>query len=159
MDLDQMKPGRKRTLAQCYRKRERTHDQSDCGPSDSVPVPSLTISPKPENTLELLTIEPGKDVIHEISYFFDTFGSLYIEKASGAVSCATLGCPSLNSVQNFTGESFKIINLYGPVPGRGDPRIEDGLWVLLGNKAGAVFWGKALKPLIAETPVKVWIVR
>lgn len=47
------------------------------------------------------------------------------------------------------------MNIYGSLHGENGANIEDGLWVLLGNKAGDAFWGKASKPLTAETPVKV----
>ncbi|OAE24931.1 hypothetical protein AXG93_2931s1760 [Marchantia polymorpha subsp. ruderalis] len=79
-------------------------------------VTFLFLVPKPDDTLAVLTIDPGKG-------------------------------------------SYIIVNIYGSLHGENGANIEDGLWVLLGNKAGDAFWGKASKPLTAETPVKVWIVR
>ncbi|KAL3681659.1 hypothetical protein R1sor_024615 [Riccia sorocarpa] len=149
-ELDERSASKKRTFTQCY----QSHDY---GGSDS--SSGAVFSRKQENDLKLLTIEAGKDVISEMSYYFDTFGTLYTEKVTGTVSCESLSCPCVdasNSVHNFKGESFTMMNLHRQTQGKDDPRIEDGLWVLLENKAGVVFWGKPLKPLIAETPVEVW---
>ncbi|KAL3690351.1 hypothetical protein R1sor_016660 [Riccia sorocarpa] len=120
--------------------------------------PSLTEFPKPDDTLAVMTIDPGKDVITELSKFSRLFGALYTEKATGTVSCATLYDPRFKTRHTFTG-SYIIVNIYGSLYEEGGADIEDGLWVLLGNKNGDAFWGKASKPLTAETPVKVWIVR
>ncbi|KAG6547777.1 hypothetical protein Mapa_010590 [Marchantia paleacea] len=128
------------------------------GSTSNSRAPSLTEFPKPDDTLAVLTIDPGKDVITELSKFSKACGALYTEKATGTVSCATLHDPRHKTSHRFNG-SYIIVNIYGALHGENGANVEDGLWVLLGNKAGDAFWGKASKPLTAETPVKVWIVR
>ncbi|KAL3681810.1 hypothetical protein R1sor_024766 [Riccia sorocarpa] len=109
-------------------------------------------------SVEILTVPPGNDVVLDVSNFFKTNGALYIEKATGTVSFAILESPNFRTVKTLNQGPYTIVNMYGPLPGEKDRDVEDGLWLQLSSEAG-VFWGRIMRPLIAETPVEVWLVR
>ncbi|KAL2620059.1 hypothetical protein R1flu_000264 [Riccia fluitans] len=108
--------------------------------------------------VEILAVPPGNDVVSDVSRLFKTSGALYVQKATGTVSFAVLESPNFRTVQTLSTGPYRIVNMYGPLPGEEDRDIQDALWAQLASEAG-VFWGRVLRPLIAETQVDVWLVR